>query len=168
MKVFNKSLLLIVPLLLCSCASIELTGPLRAVVSGITALVQSQDDANNCTQGHVQDRLDCRNKKASDVEAISKSIKRNSEGTETIQQDYLIEHFESPEPQEFVQLEEYEDPEEFDNDHQALEQKTPEYDNSSLPNPVRSVSKDSKTADKDIVNTESEGQSEQTKSDQLL
>lgn len=59
----------------CSCTVGSGDDPIDAGVSGASAINKSQ----NCTQGHAQDRIDCRNNTGAVVDALSTSLKKHTE-----------------------------------------------------------------------------------------
>lgn len=82
MRVFKKTLILLSTILLCACGVRTGNGPIDALVTGATGIYKTQGAGDNCTQEHPQDRINCRKKKESDVEAISKSIKKHTDPQE--------------------------------------------------------------------------------------
>ncbi|OKY25396.1 hypothetical protein [Thalassotalea sp. PP2-459] len=80
-KNYLKDVALLIPLLifLSACGTIH-TGfdPLDAIYSGTAAVIKGKGASENCEQGHVQDRVNCREKKDVQVEALKKSLKKNS------------------------------------------------------------------------------------------
>lgn len=74
-----KYLILIFTPFLFSCGTIQ-TGndAFDAIYSGTSAVIDSKGASSKCEQGHAQDRVNCRNKKQAQVDAIKKSIKKNS------------------------------------------------------------------------------------------
>jgi hypothetical protein len=79
-----KYLMLILFFFLCSCAETNSRnnstqnrpGHIAELVIG---LLDSNDAALKCEQGHAQDRVDCRKKKQAQVDALNKSIKKHTE-----------------------------------------------------------------------------------------
>ena len=65
--------------LLSSCGSIN-TGnhAFDAIYSGTSAVIASDGASSKCEQGHAQDRVNCRKRKQSQVDAINNSIKKHS------------------------------------------------------------------------------------------
>ncbi|MGB2742193.1 MAG: hypothetical protein WBC60_16750 [Cognaticolwellia sp.] len=66
-------------LLISSCGSISSGNPaLDAIYSGTSAVIESNGASKKCEQGHAQDRVNCRKRKQSQVDAINKSIKKHT------------------------------------------------------------------------------------------
>jgi uncharacterized protein YceK len=49
-----------------------------AVYSGTAAIFSSKGTADKCEQGHAQDRINCRKRKQTQVDALNKSLKKSS------------------------------------------------------------------------------------------
>ncbi len=49
-----------------------------AIYSGTFAVIDSKGASSKCEQGHARDRVNCRNRKQAQVDAINKFIKKNS------------------------------------------------------------------------------------------
>lgn len=66
--------------LLSSCSSINTGNPaFDAIYSGTSAIIASDGVASKCEQGHTQDRVDCRKRKAMQVDELNKSIKKHTD-----------------------------------------------------------------------------------------
>ena len=75
-----KYLILLSTFFLCSCSGIH-TGnaPFDAVVTSTAAAIRSDGASLKCEQGHAQDRVNCRKRKQSQVDAINRSIKNHTD-----------------------------------------------------------------------------------------
>ncbi len=66
-------------LLISSCGSLSSGNPaLDAIYTGTSAVIESDGASSRCEQGHAQDRVNCRKRKQSQVDAINKSIKKHT------------------------------------------------------------------------------------------
>jgi hypothetical protein len=74
-----KSLIIILTFLLSACGTIQTGNDVfDAIYSGTSAVIDSKGASSKCEQGHAQDRVNCRNRKQAQVDAINKAIKKNS------------------------------------------------------------------------------------------
>lgn len=74
-----KYFIFILVFFLCSCAELNSKNHTTETRSGnigklALAILESNDTASKCDQGHAQDRIDCRKRKQAQVDAINKSI----------------------------------------------------------------------------------------------
>ncbi|MBA6329257.1 hypothetical protein H4J46_15120 [Colwellia sp. MB02u-6] len=74
-----KSLIILLPFFLSACSAIQ-TGNnvFDAIYSGTSAVIDSKGASSKCEQGHAQDRVNCLKRKQTQVDAIDKSLKKNS------------------------------------------------------------------------------------------
>lgn len=74
-----KSTIIILTFFLSACGTIQTGNDVfDAIYSGTSAVIDSKAASSKCEQGHAQDRVNCRKRKQAQVDAISKSIKKNS------------------------------------------------------------------------------------------
>ncbi|MBA6263849.1 hypothetical protein [Colwellia sp. Bg11-12] len=69
-----KYLSFILLLLLSACSTFQ-----QAVYTGVSAVTGHDGASLKCEQGHAQDRVDCRKRKQEQVDALNKSIKKQTE-----------------------------------------------------------------------------------------
>ena len=74
-----KSFIIILTFFLSACSGIQTGNDVfDAIYSGTSAVIDSKGASSKCEQGHAQDRVNCRKKKQAQVDAINKSLKKNS------------------------------------------------------------------------------------------
>lgn len=129
---FSKILILLFSFLLCSCATFEFNGPLKVFAKGVAAIIQSQEDAQKCSHGHAQDRINCREKKGSDVRAITQSIEKHVKETKQEVDDSSIspnvsnnstqvsKHHKDTEPEAKLKVDEVRAPKELTNTDSSI------------------------------------------------
>ena len=74
-----KSSIIILTFFLSACGTIQTGNDVfDAIYSGTSAVIDGKGASSKCEQGHAQDRVNCRKRKQAQVDAINKSIKKNS------------------------------------------------------------------------------------------
>ena len=72
-----KYISLISLLLLTSCSTLRPSNPaVNAIYTGISAATDS--NSSSCSQGHTQDRANCRKRNQEQVETLNKSLKKHT------------------------------------------------------------------------------------------
>ncbi len=72
-----KYMLLLSLLLLTSCSTLRPSNPaVNAIYTGISAATDS--NSSSCSQGHAQDRTNCRKRNQKQVETLNKSLKKHA------------------------------------------------------------------------------------------